>query len=159
MLAKISFREMFLVRVALVEKLERALKQFVYVLFAGFVWCEKLVEIKVWESAVCDTGRKKLPQTSRFNRSEVSNFLEHHALQRILKYSWIEQMTDLQSSPALDQYRAKEPQRISLQLGALVWAVTMHGNSHWQTTLNSILCKTLESQRQARASKRRHYIQ
>jgi hypothetical protein len=35
----------------------------------------------------------------------------------------------------------------------------MHGNSHWQTTLNSILCKTLESQRQARTSKRRHYIQ
>ena len=91
-----------------IEKPERALKQLVNVLFAGFVRGEKFVKIEIRKSSIRYARGKELPQAPRFDGSKLANFLKNNALERVLKNSRIEQMANLQPSPTLDQHRAKK---------------------------------------------------
>jgi len=52
------------------------------------------------------------PQAAGTDGSEVSDFFEDHALQRIFEDAWIEQIAYLNARPALDQHGAEKTQRV-----------------------------------------------
>jgi len=105
---------------ALVEKRQCALKELIDLFFGDLVRGEEPVEIEFREPTIGHAGRKKCPQAPRFDGSQRADFFKHHALQRILKNSGIEQFADFQPGSALDQHRAEEPQGVSLQLRSIL---------------------------------------
>jgi hypothetical protein len=107
---------MSFVWLAEVEKLQRALKEMVDFLFTHFAWSEQLLQVEVREAAVGDTGWQEFPQAAGIDGSQLADFFEDHALQRVFKHTGIEQLANLHARPALDQHRAEKAQRVFLQL-------------------------------------------
>src|SRR6266481_7007957 len=115
-----------LVRVTEVKKLQRTLEQMIDFLFTHFVRSQQLLQVEVREASIRNTGGQKLAQTAGIHRAHIANFLKHHTMQRIFKHAKIEQLADLQPRPALDQHRAKKPQRIFLKLESGIPIMNKH---------------------------------
>ena len=77
---------------------------------------EELAQVKFRKTAIGDPRGKKLPQAARFDGAQRTNFFEDNAPQWIVKNSGIEQPANFQACAGLEQHRAEEPQRVSLQL-------------------------------------------
>jgi len=112
-----------------IEKLQRALKKLIDLFFADFAWGQQFVQIEVRESAIRYPGRQEFPQASGFNGSQVTDFLEHRALQGVPKDTGIKQLAELNARPALDQHRAKKAQGVSLQLKSAGCLFSMHSRA------------------------------
>ena len=108
--------ETSLVWMAEVEELQGALKELIDLLFRDLVRGEQFVQVEVGKSAIGHTRRQKFPQAPRIDGSQLADFFENHAMQRIIKHDGIEQFADFRARPALDQHRAKKSQGVFLQL-------------------------------------------
>ena len=58
------FRELFFVRMALIEKPKHALKKFIDIGLSGLVRRKEFGQVKVRKPTVGNTRRKKLPQSA-----------------------------------------------------------------------------------------------
>src|SRR2546430_309543 len=105
----------FLVRMAQIEQLQRALKELINLFLADFLRGQKRLQVEVGKSAIGNAGRNKFAQAARINGAKFANLLEHHTAQGILKYAGIEQPANFSARSAFDQHRAQEAQRISFQ--------------------------------------------
>ena len=87
-----------------IEKLQRAFKKLIDLLFADFVRGEQFFQVEVRKSAIRYARRQKLPQVAGIDGSEFPDFFEDHALQWISEEGRIEQFAYLDARPALDQH-------------------------------------------------------
>src|SRR5216684_5571119 len=90
------------VRMAEVEKLQRAFKETVDFSCGYFVRSEEFLQVEVREAAVGHAGRQERPEVTGVHRAHGADFLENDAVQRICKDAGIEQLADLQARAALD---------------------------------------------------------
>jgi hypothetical protein len=84
------------------------------------MWREEIVQVEVRKPAVGYKRGKEFPQAARFDSAQRANLFEDYAPQRIVKNTGIEQSANLQACAWLQQHRAKEAQRVALQLQTAV---------------------------------------
>src|SRR4029077_7104411 len=106
--------------------LQHAFKQLVDLFFADLVRSEKLFQVEIRESTTGYSSRQERAQAAGINRRYLANFLEDHALQRIVKDTGIEQLADLDPRAALDQDRAEKAQRVFLKVKSGVQIMKRH---------------------------------
>jgi hypothetical protein len=114
------------VRMAEVEKLQRAFKKVINFFFTDFVRGEQFLQVEVREAAVGHTGRQKRAQVAGVNRAHAADFLENDAMQGICKDAGIQQLADLQTRSALDQHGAEKTQGVSLQVNCGIFFFSKH---------------------------------
>src|SRR5436853_6340777 len=104
------------IRMAEIEKLQRAFKELVDLFFADLVRSKEFVQVEVWKAAVGHARGQKLPQAAGIDGPQLADFFKHHALQGIVKDTGIEQFTNLNARSALDQHGTEKAQRVFLKL-------------------------------------------
>src|SRR5215469_540154 len=104
-----------LVRMAQAQELQGAFKELVDLFLSDFLRGEERRKVEVRESSIRHTRRQKLAQAARIDGTEVANFFEDDAAQRVLKNARLEQATDFPARASLDQEGAQEAQRIRFQ--------------------------------------------
>src|SRR5579859_4979120 len=107
--------ECFLVGMAQIEQLQRALKELIDFVFRDLVGCEERLEVEVRESAIRNASWEQLPQAARVNRSKFTNLLENYTAQGILKHAGVKQPANFAACTAFDQHRAQKTKRISFE--------------------------------------------
>src|SRR6266404_5109720 len=100
--------------------------------FAHFVGCKQVLQVEVRESTVGHACRQKLSHPPRVHCAHFANFLEYHAVQRVIENTRVQQLADLRARPALNQHGTEKAQRVFLKLELAV-AIT---NAH-KAALNS----------------------
>src|SRR5260370_25958604 len=111
------------------EKLQRALKKLIDLLFADFVGGEQFFQVEVRKSTIHYARRQQLPQPPGIDGSEFPDFFEDHALQWIFEDGRIEQFAYLDARPALDQHRAEKAQGVSLHFKSRVRFFSIHSKA------------------------------
>src|SRR6267143_1425346 len=126
------------VRMAEIEKLQRAFKKVIDFFFGDFVGSEQFLQVEVREAAVGHAGRQKRAEVAGVHRSHAADFLENDAVQWICEDAGIQQLADLQARSALDQHGAEKTQGISLQVNCGVFFFFKHSQALNYTVLSPI---------------------
>src|SRR5690349_22587182 len=77
--------ECFLVGMAQIEQLQRALKELIDLFFADLVRGQKRPQVEIGESAIGDASREKFAQAARIDGAKVTNLFKDYAAQGVVR--------------------------------------------------------------------------
>ena len=97
-----------------VDKTERALEEFLDVLFADEFGSEEFVEIEIGEAAIGDAGWEQLQQELCVDLAKRANFFKDDAVRGVDKFFGIDQPAEFDARDGLYEDGAEEAEEVSL---------------------------------------------